>query len=432
MTDAYVLRSQSVLLRPGLRPADVLIDAGKIQDVAAFKAYGDEFVVVDVGQDTIVPGLVDTHVHLNEPGRAEWEGFASGTAAARSGGFTTLVDMPLNSSPVTTTLSNLAAKREAAEGKLSVDVGFHAGLIPANAHRIDELIRAGAIAAKAFMCPSGIDEFPCCGEADLRTGMQRLQSVGSTLLVHAEIARPVPAMKDPRRYADYLQSRPRDFERTAIEMMIRLVRDTQCPVHIVHLSDADCLPLIDQAKQAGLPITVETCPHYLYFAAEEIGDGRTDLKCAPPIREAENRERLWQGLASGLIDMVVSDHSPCTINLKQLDSGRFDLAWGGISSLQLGFSILWTEAHRRGFAIDDVVRWMSYEPAKLANLSHGIEIGCPAHIAIIDLQQSWTVDQSSLLHRNPVTPYHGCRLRGQVRETIVHGQRDAIVNGRLI
>ncbi len=432
MTDVQILRSRKVLLADDLRPADIMIRSGVIEAVAGHGTMSGEPDVRDFGQIAILPGLVDIHVHINEPGRTQWEGFETATAAARAGGFTTLVDMPLNSSPVTTSLAALETKRQAALGKLNVDVGFHAGLVPENAASIETLIEAGAIAAKAFLCPSGIDEFGHCSEADLRIAMPRLASIGALLLVHAEVVHDVDPMPNPRRYADYLASRPRAFEQDAIAMMIRLVRDTGCRVHIVHLSDADCLPMIADARAEGLPITVETCPHYLFFDAESIEDGRTDFKCAPPIRDADNRDRLWQGLADGLIDMIVSDHSPCTIDLKQIETGRFDLAWGGISSLQLGLSIIYTEAIRRGFSIVDVVRWMLTEPARLVGIQQGIQAKNPAHFAVVDLDAMWVVDQTQLLHRNPLTPYHGRQLKGKVVETFVHGDSTGQGKGRIL
>ncbi len=279
MTNRHVLRSYRVELPSGTAAADVVIRAGKIQSIETHGTESDASIVQDYGSLALLPGMVNTHVHLNEPGRTEWEGFQTGTAAAKAGGVTTLVNMPLNSSPVTTTINALEQKRNAARGAVHVDIGFHAGLIPASANHMQQMIDAGALAAKAFLCHSGIDEFPNSTESDLRIAMPALARCGVPLLVHAEIEHHVPTMADPRRYADYLQSRPPSFERMAIELMIRLARETECHVHIVHLSDASCLPMIEAARSEGIPLTVETCPHYLFFDAESIPDGRTDFKC---------------------------------------------------------------------------------------------------------------------------------------------------------
>lgn len=432
MSDPFVLRSRRVELPLGQRSADILIESGKVASVDEYGAITDGYIIEDVGDQIILPGLVDTHVHLNEPGRTEWEGFQTGTNSAKAGGVTTLVDMPLNSSPVTTTVGSLSLKRRSAAEKLHVDVGFHAGLVPGNATSIASVIEAGALAAKVFLCPSGIDEFEHCGENELRQAMPILADLGVPLLVHAEIVYPVPPLPNPLRYRDYLESRPAAFERDAIKMMIRLARETGCRVHIVHLADADCVSMIAEARDEGLPLTVETCPHYLCFDAESIQDGRTDFKCAPPIRDRANRERLWDALSNGIIDMIVSDHSPSTPELKQLDSGRFDLAWGGISSLQIGLPAIWTEAHQRGFELGDVVRWMSTKPAELLGLSQGIQPGNPAHLVAFDPTESWVVNQNELLHRNPITPYHERTFRGMVKRTWVHGETGEQPRGRTL
>ena len=418
----------------GASAADVVVQDGVIAAVLDHEEFDaqDDADVTDLGDLVLMPGLVDTHVHLNEPGREEWEGFASGTKSARAGGVATLIDMPLNSSPVTTSTSRLESKRTSARGKLSVDVGFHAGLIPDNADRIATVIEAGAVAVKVFLCPSGIDEFPHSTERDLRIAMPTIAAHGVPLLVHAEIEHRVDAMDNPRRYRDYLNTRPPSFERRAIEMMIQLASETSCHVHIVHLSDAGCLPIIADARRTGVPLTVETCPHYLFFESESIGDGRTDLKCAPPIRNHDNREALWDGLRDGVIDMIVSDHSPCPPEMKRLDSGRFDQAWGGISSLQLGLPVVWTEAARRGFSMADVVRWMSRAPASLVGLNRGIAIGNPAHLVVFDPDATWVVNQTELLHRHAITPYHSCSLRGVVRSTYVHGDCGIDAKGQLL
>ena len=432
MTKRLVLRSRRVELPSGTAAADVKIVDGKIDSIETHGTQVADDEVRDFEDLVLLPGLVDTHVHINEPGRESWEGFESGTAAAKAGGICTIVDMPLNSSPVTTTPSALDLKRSAAMGKTHVDVGFHAGVTPKSASAVDQLIRHGALAAKAFLCDSGIDEFPPVGEDDVRVALRLLADLDVPLLVHAELTHDVPLMKKPTRYADYLTSRPPSFERQAVAMMIRLARETGCHVHIVHLADAGCLPAIADARAEGLKLTVETCPHYLYFAAETIADGQTQYKCAPPIRDAENRESLWDGLRDGLIDMIVSDHSPCPINMKSLESGRFDLAWGGVSSLQLGLPVIWTAAKERGFSIRDVVRWMSVAPASLVGLPQGIAPGNPAHLVVFDPEQDWQVNQERLLHKNRLTPYHDCRLQGLVCETFVHGQTFDSPGGRLV
>ena len=384
MTSRRVVRSRRVMLPNETIAADLLIDEGIIQSVEQHGSLTDIDEIYDAGELHVLPGLVDTHVHLNEPGRVEWEGFETGTAAARAGGVTTLVDMPLNSSPVTTTVEALSAKREAAKGKSHVDVGFHAGLVPESVGAIGDLVYEGALAVKTFLCHSGIDEFPETGEEDLRTAMQLLGKRDTKLLAHAEIVQSVPSITEPTHYAQFSQSRPPSFEKNAIALLIELMRDTECAVHVVHLADAGCLPMIREAREAGLPLTVETCPHYLFFSDEQILDGATQFKCAPPIRDKTNREALWRGLSDGLIDFIVSDHSPCPIEMKRLDSGRFDEAWGGISSLQLGLPVIWTEASRRGISLDQVVRWMSTKPAELLNLPQGIAAGKPAHLFVFD------------------------------------------------
>jgi allantoinase len=424
MPKRFVLRSRRVILPQGESAVDVVIDNGLITAINNYGSDIDADAVIDLGDKVLLPGLVDTHVHLNQPGRTDWEGVQTGTLAAKAGGITTLVDMPLNSSPVTTTVDSYHQKRQSATGQSHVDLFFHAGVVPASAATIDQVIAAGAVAAKAFLCHSGIDEFPNATPDDLRIAMPLLKKCGVPLLVHAELADDDVTMPDPTRYHDYLASRPQRFERAAIELMIQLVEETGCHFHLVHLADADCIPMLTDARKRGLPITVETCPHYLFFDAESIVDGRTDFKCAPPIREARHREGLWQGLRDGVIDMIVSDHSPCPPELKRLDQGRFDLAWGGISSLQLGLPIIWTEASRRGFDLTDVVRWMASAPATLIDRDAGIKAGQPAHLVCFDPDSVWTVDQNKLHHKHALTPYHGVSLRGIVERTWVHGIDD--------
>ncbi|MBI5472895.1 MAG: allantoinase AllB, partial [Ignavibacteriae bacterium] len=374
----FALRSTRVVTSVGMRNAVVVVKGDAIEDVVAAEAYSGD--AIDCGNLVISPGLIDPHVHINEPGRTEWEGFATATRAAAAGGITSLVDMPLNSSPVTTSVQALEGKLTSAEGKLNVDCGFHGGLIPANAAGLGPLLESGILGVKAFLAPSGIEEFPNVTETDLRNAMPLIAESGLPLLVHAELASfPQPlseakgltASKDAkilRSAQNWKQSRPRKWENDAVALLIRLCEEFGCRVHIVHVSSSEVVPLLRAAKQKGLPITAETCPHYLVFASEEIPDGATQFKCAPPIRERENKEQLWHALREGVIDFVASDHSPCPPAMKLSESGDFLKAWGGIASLQLGLSIMWTAARTRGFQLADLSRWMSANPAVLAGL----------------------------------------------------------------
>ncbi len=409
-----ILHSPRVITPEGERSATLHIADGRIVAIDP----GD----ADPSAPAILPGLVDPHVHLNEPGRTDWEGFETGTAAVAAGGVTTLVDMPLNSSPVTTTPRALRTKREAASGKLSADVGFHAGLVPGSEDQIAGLLDAGARGVKAFLCHSGIDEFPAVTESELRAVMPLLAERGAPLLAHAEIVSPASPMADPRRYADYLASRPNAFERDAIALLIDLCRETGCRTHIVHLADAGSLPKIAAARAEGLPLTVETCPHYLVFSAEEIPDGATEFKCAPPIRDAANRDSLWGGLAEGVIDFIASDHSPCPPAMKRLDTGRFDEAWGGVSSLQITLPVVWTEARRRGHTLHDVVGWLAHRPAELVGVDAGVRLGAAANLVLFDPEAEFVVEGARLKHRHKLTPYEGRRLQGVVRSTYLRGE----------
>ena len=412
------LSSRRVVTPEGVIEATLRIDRDKIAAIEPYTAEAGQ----DLGDAALLPGLVDPHVHLNEPGRTDWEGFETGTAAAAAGGVTTLVDMPLNSSPVTTTAEALKTKREAAAGKLSVDVAFHAGLVPGNAGELPALLDAGAVGVKAFLCHSGIDEFPAATENDLRAAMRLLADRNVPLLAHAELTHSVPPMENPRRYADYLASRPPEFERNAIAMLISLCRETGCRTHVVHLADAGSLPMLREARTEGLPLPVETCPHYLTFAADEIADGATPFKCAPPIRDAANREGLWAGLADGVIDFLATDHSPCPPELKRLDSGRFDEAWGGISSLELTLPAVWTEASQRGHTLAQVVDWLSHRPAKLVGVDAGIAVGRPANLVVFRPDEPFKVRGEALQQRHKLTPYDGRELRGRVVKTYLRGQ----------
>ncbi|MBA3452666.1 MAG: allantoinase AllB, partial [Deltaproteobacteria bacterium] len=388
----------------------------------------------DLGELVVLPGIVDTHVHLNEPGRTEWEGFATATRAAAIGGVTTLVDMPLNSIPPTTTREAFAAKRAAARGQCAVDVGFWGGVVPGNAGELAGLVADGVRGFKCFLVDSGVEEFGWVGERELTPAMQILAGLGVPLLVHAEVAGPIDAATrrladaDPRKYATYLASRPEASEEQAIAMITGLCRATGARTHIVHHSAALALPLLAAAKKNGLPLTAETCPHYLHFTAETIPDGATPFKCAPPIRSEANRELLWKALADGTLDFVASDHSPCSPGLKALEVGDFVAAWGGVSGLQLALPVVWTEASRRGHSLSDIARWMCAGPARLAGLTGrkgSITAGADADLVVFDDTATTTVTPESVHHRHKVTPYAGETLRGSVHATYLRGRRVA-------
>jgi allantoinase len=427
----WVLRSERVLTPDGERAAAIIVCGETIDAIVAPDQAPAGCPVVDVGAHAVLPGLVDTHVHINEPGRTEWEGFETATRAAAAGGVTTLVDMPLNSSPVTTSVAALQAKLHAAARKLWVDCGFYGGVVPGNTADIEPLIAAGVLGFKAFLCHSGIDEFPNATAADLRAALPLLAAAGVPLLAHAELVGPLPPdvearlATSPRSYAAYLASRPREWEDAAIRLLIDLCREFRGRVHIVHLASADALPMIAAARAADMPLTVETCPHYLIFAAEEIPDADTRFKCAPPIRERENRERLWQGLRDGLIDTIGSDHSPAPAALKLLESGDLKQAWGGIASLQLTLPAVWTAAAQRQAPLADVVRWMSTASAKLVGLANkgALAPGFDADLVVFDPDAEWVVDTERLHHRHKATPYAGRTLRGRVDATFLRGRK---------
>lgn len=426
-----ILLSQRVVTPDGVRPATVHIRQGKIQYVGTTEDWGRRLPVLDCGDAVIMPGLVDPHVHVNEPGRTEWEGFATATRAAAAGGVTTLVDMPLNSIPATTTREALRAKLAAAWHKTSVDVGFWGGVVPGNAGELPGLLADGVLGFKAFLVPSGVEEFAHVGEEDLRAALPVLAGHGAVLLVHAEVPGPLEAAAwvwdggNPREYDRYLRSRPDAAEVEAIELVLRLCRETGARVHIVHLSSAAALPLLRSSRAEGLPVTVETCPHYLTFAAEEIPDGATVFKCAPPLRSRKNRELLWEALREGAIDLIATDHSPCPREMKKIETGDFHAAWGGIASLQLALPAVWTGARQRGFTVADLARWMSAAPARLAGLDGRkgrIAPGYDADLVVWDPEASFVVDPHRLQHRNPLTPYAGCTLHGVVQKTLLRGE----------
>ena len=427
---ALIVRSRRVVTPDGIVAATVHIDSGKIARVGEW-ADVTGAQLDDVGDRALLPGVVDTHVHLNEPGRTEWEGFRTATQAAAAGGSTTLVDMPLNSIPPTTTAEALRRKREAARGQCSVDVGFWGGVVPGNVGDLPGLVEEGVRGCKCFLIDSGAPEFGWVGAAELRPAMRILSQLGVPLLVHAEVAGPIDAVAaevaraDPRHYATYLASRPPAAEEEAIRLIIGLCRETGARTHIVHHSAATALPLISAARAEGLPLTAETCPHYLHFVSETVPDGATAWKCAPPIRERANQDALWAALADGTLDLVASDHSPCTPALKALEAGDFMAAWGGVAGLQLALPVTWTEARRRGHDLRDLVRWMCAAPAKLAGLDGkkgAIAAGFDADLVVFADTEAFEVTPALIRHRHRTTPYLGDTLVGVVESTYLRGQ----------
>lgn len=421
---AFAIASRRVLVADRLAPATLTVREGRITAIEPGPPAAE---AVDAGDDVLMAGLVDAHVHLNEPGRTEWEGFASATRAAAVGGVTTLVDMPLNSDPVTTTEAALHAKVAACGTQLFVDVAFWGGVVPGNAPELRPMARAGARGFKCFLCHSGIDDFPKSTRADLALAMPELRAAGVPLLVHAELEDELAAAAvsgDPRAYSTWLHSRPGEMEDRAVAMIVELVRATGCRAHIVHLSSAGALPILRAARAEGLPITAETCPHYLCLTAEEVPDGATAWKCAPPIREGVNREALWEALRDGTISVVVTDHSPCTPGLKLPETGDFMGAWGGIASLQLGLRAVWTEAARRGFTPADLGRWMAAAPATLAGFGDRgvLRVGARADLVRWRPEGGSVVKAETLLHRHPTTPWAGRMLAGSVEATWLGGE----------
>jgi allantoinase len=425
----------------GERPGSFFVDgSGTIAAIHEYDVAWHNADLFDAGDLAVSPGIVDTHVHVNEPGRTEWEGFDTATRAAAAGGVTTIVDMPLNSVPATTSVAALERKRASAREQCHVDVAFWGGVVPGNESQIDGLVDAGVRGFKCFLVPSGVDEFAAVAESDLRRAMPILARRRVPLLVHAEaphvitdlgsrIADASPQasrqseIRNPK-YATYLATRPPQAEVAAIELMIRLSREFDARVHIVHVACGEGVDAIARAKGAGVRITAETCPHYLAFPAEEIPDGATEFKCAPPIREASHREALWEGLRRGSLDLVATDHSPAPPALKC--AGDFMRAWGGIASLELSLAAVWTGARSRGFGVADLARWMSAAPARLAGLEArkgAIAVGRDADLIVWDPDAEFTVDASTLQQRHKLTPYAGRRLAGVVRTTIRRGER---------
>ncbi len=430
-----VFRAQRVLIDQGEAAMAVVVRDGKISALHPYDAAvpddagaGDR--VMELGDDVVLmPGVVDAHVHVNDPGRTEWEGFTSATRAAAAGGVTTFVDMPLNSIPPTTTTEALAIKRETAESQAWIDVGFWGGAVPGNVDQLAPMHDAGVFGFKCFTLHSGVDEFPAVSAEELLDAMREIASFGGLLIVHAEDAHVIessPQSQFPSaHYTDFLASRPRDAENKAIAQVIDGARQTGCRVHILHVSSAEALPQIRLAKDDGVAITAETCPHYLTLRAEDIPDGATQFKCCPPIREGVNQDELWEGLADGTIDMIVSDHSPSTIDLKHLDTGDFGVAWGGVASVQLSLAAIWTGARERGFSLAQVSHWMSAATAAHVDLAAkgSIVVGADADLIAFAPDETFVVEAATLLHKNRITAYEGKELHGVVHGTWVRGQQ---------
>lgn len=427
---AHAFISTRIVTPQDTRPGALLVEDKKIRAVCRLSEIPADAVIHDCGNDALLPGLVDTHVHINQPGRTEWEGFRTATQAAAAGGYTTLVDMPLNCLPATTTVTALEQKRAAAQDECFVDWAAWGGAVADNQQHILPLARAGVLGFKCFLIYPGCDGFTMIDQEQLEAAHPFIAESRLPLLVHAELAGPIDAATkaldgaDWRNYSTYLASRPDQAELDAIRLIIRLCRQYRFRLHIVHLSTALALAEIETARAEGLPITVETCPHYLHFAAEQIADGATLFKCAPPIRSKDNQQKLWHGLRDGIIDMIVTDHSPCPPAMKREDTGRFDLAWGGIASISLAVSVIHTECALRGLTLDDLVRWMSSAPAALAGLSHragALEAGRDANFVVFDTDATFTVTPDRLHYRHKVSPYLNETLRGVVKATYLRG-----------
>jgi allantoinase len=416
-----VVRSLRAVTAAGDGPAAVVVSGEKIVAVLPYDEEVDAGEDVDLGDVALLPGLVDTHVHVNEPGRTEWEGFATATRAAAAGGVTAIVDMPLNSLPPTVDVDSLKIKQRAATGQIHVDVGFWGGAIPGNAADLPALHAAGVFGFKAFLADSGVPEFPPVTPAELA---EALATVDAQFVVHAEDPGHLHAQLSSPVYADFLASRPPDAEQAAIATAIDAARTAGARVHILHLSAAGALPLIAAARAEGVRVTAETCPHYLTLDADRIPAGATEFKCCPPIRDAANADRLWAALADGLITCVVSDHSPCTPELKRRDTGDFAAAWGGIASVQLGLPVIWTAARQRGYRLAYLADWMARRPADLVGLQAKgrIAVGADADLVAFDPEETFVVDPRRLHHKNPVTPYAGKTLHGVVGTTWLRGR----------
>ena len=422
----FAIASQKVLTLEGEKPAAILIKGEKILDVVSIENIPENCPTEDMGNNVIMPGLVDTHVHINEPGRTDWEGFETATKAAAAGGITTLVDMPLNCIPVTTTVDALNQKIIATKDQLWIDCGFYGGLIPDNIQDLESLADAGVLGFKAFLSPSGIDEFPNISEKHLREALPILAKKGIPVLVHAELENGATSSEENKTYKYFQESRPKSWENNAIKLLIQLCREFNVHIHIVHLSSADILPEIAQTRKDGFPLTVETCPHYLHFSYERISDGDTRFKCAPPIWNGENRENLWAGLEEGIINFITSDHSPCTPELKNLEAGNFEKAWGGISSIQFALPVIWTECKQRGYSLEQLINWMSKQPAKFIGKDQQkgqISPGFDADLVCWNPDKKYIIKKEAIHHKNKLTPYEGESLYGVVNATFLRGQK---------
>ncbi|WP_028278940.1 allantoinase AllB [Arthrobacter sp. H5] len=422
-----VIRGERIMTTAGIASREIGVRDGVIVAMEPLGNGLDGAQIIELAPDeTLIPGLVDSHVHVNEPGRTEWEGFASATKAAAAGGVTTIIDMPLNSIPPTVNVDALAQKRAAAETQAFVDVGFWGGAIPGNKADLRPLHDEGVFGFKCFLLHSGVDEFPHLEADEMEDDMAELKTFDSLMIVHAEDSRSIDRAPSAEgdQYSRFLASRPRGAENVAIAEVIERARWTGTRAHILHLSSSDALPMIASAKRDGVHLTVETCPHYLTLLSEEIPNGATAFKCCPPIREASNRELLWQGLQDGIIDCIVSDHSPSTLDLKDLENGDFGVAWGGVSSLQLGLSLIWSEARKRDIPLEQVVEWMSARPAALARLQRKgqLALGYDADFSIFAADDTFVVDVAKLHHKNPISPYAGKALSGVVRSTYLRGE----------
>jgi len=422
----FAIASQKVLTLEGEKPAAILIKGEKILDVVSIENIPENCPTEDMGNNVIMPGLVDAHVHINEPGRTDWEGFETATKAAAAGGITTIVDMPLNCIPVTTTVDALNQKIIATKDQLWIDCGFYGGLIPDNIQDLESLADAGVLGFKAFLSPSGIDEFPNISEKHLREALHILAKKGIPVLVHAELENGATSSEENKTYKYFQESRPKSWENNAIKLLIQLCREFNVHIHIVHLSSADILPEIAQTRKDGFPLTVETCPHYLHFSSERISDGDTRFKCAPPIWNGENRENLWAGLEEGIINFITSDHSPCTPELKNLEAGNFEKAWGGISSIQFALPVIWTECKQRGYSLEQLINWMSKQPAKFVgvdDLKGQISPGFDADLVCWNPDKKYIIKKEAIHHKNKLTPYEGESLYGVVNATFLRGQK---------